>query len=535
MTTHTTPESTHDAWALARRSLQPEPVDHEVVIVGAGFGGMGAAIEFKRLGIDDLVILDRDNGVGGTWHTNTYPGVAVDIASATYSYSFEPNPDWTRVYAPGAELKNYADKVADKYDLRRHLRFGVDVVAARWDEIGQFWTLEILGKPAVTARYVVVATGILSQPRTPAIPGIDSFTGKVIYTSKWAPSEDLAGERVAIIGTGATAVQALPEVAKKAARVSIFQRTPIWVTPKPDLPIPRAVREVFRRVPLTQKAARYANGAFIEYIGLGLAFFEHTPWILQSMETLSKAHLRMQVRDKHTREALTPDYNFFCKRPTFSNTFYSAFNRDNVELVTAPIDHISADTVVTADGHARQIDTLVLATGFHLQEEGNFPAFPVYGRDGIEQGKHWREHGYESYEGISVTGYPNMFGMSNPFSFTGLSFFYQAESQMAHIARVITELRKRAALTFEVKPHAQRKFVEEMDGKVGRSVWHSGSCGSANSYYFNSDGATRLGRLEPTAVVKWRSKHFPVADYRFDTVTDPAVRAANRELSADAP
>lgn len=510
----------------AHRALTPPEVDHEVIIIGAGFGGLGAAIECKRLGITDILILDRDTGVGGTWHTNTYPGVAVDIASATYSYSFEPNPDWTRLYAPGTELKDYAEHIADKYDLRRHLRFDTEVTGARWDEMNQSWTVGLRDHSELTARILVVASGILSQPKTPAIAGIDDFAGTIVHTSRWPRGEDLAGKRIAIIGTGATAVQAMPELAKTADHVAIFQRTPIWVTPKPDLPIPAPVRNLFRRLPITQKAARYANNTFIEYLGAGLLYFRQAPWILESLETLSRAHLRVQVTDPQVRQALTPDYNLFCKRPTFSNDYYRAFNRPNVALVTAPIDHITTDAIITQDGHKHEIDALVLATGFTLQEPGNFPAFPIYGRDGVEQGAHWREHGYESYEGLTVTGFPNLFAMNNPFSFTGLSYFYQAESQMAHMARVITEMRRRDCVTFEAKPHAQQRFVAKMTRNAEDTVWLSGNCATANSYYFNEHGQTRLGRLEPTLVVKWRSKHFPLTDYRFDTVTDPAVRAA---------
>jgi cation diffusion facilitator CzcD-associated flavoprotein CzcO len=511
----------------ARRALTPAPVDYEVIIVGAGFGGLGAAIQCKRLGIEDVLIIDRDTGVGGTWHTNTYPGVAVDIASATYSYSFEPNPDWSRLYAPGAELKGYAEHVTDTYDLRRHLRFRTEVTSARWNELAQSWTVGLHGQPELTARILVIASGILSQPKTPDIAGLDAFTGTVLHTARWPEGEDLAGKRVAIIGTGATAVQVLPELAKTAAHVSVFQRTPIWVTPKPDLPVPSPVRRLFRRVPATQKAARYANSTVIEYLGAGLLYFRQAPWILGTLERVSRVHLRRQVRDPQVRAALTPDYDFFCKRPTFSNDYYRAFNRPHVELVTDPIDHLSATGIVTADGTHRDVDAVVLATGFALQEAGNFPAFPVYGRDGIEQGARWREHGYESYEGLTVTGHPNLFSMNSPFSFTGLSYFYQAESQMAHMARVITEMRRRHCITFEVKPHAQQRFVDKMIRNADNTVWVGGNCSGAHSYYFNIHGDTRLARLEPTLLVKWRSTHFPLSDYRFDTVTDPAVRAAH--------
>lgn len=220
------------------------------------------------------------------------------------------------------------------------------------------------------------------------------------------------------------------------------------------------------------------------------------------------------------RAALTPDYNFWCKRPTFSNTYYPTFNRPNVELVTTGIDHIAADGIVTEDGHKREIDTLILATGFTTQEPGNFPAFPVLGRDGVDMAAWYAEHGYESYEGITVTGFPNLFFLSGPFSFTGLSFFYQAESQMAHMHRLITEVRRRDAVTFEVKRHAQDRFVAAMDRVAGNTVWKRGNCATSNSYYFNVHGQTRMARLMPTLQAMWHDRHFPLADYRFEPVTD---------------
>jgi cation diffusion facilitator CzcD-associated flavoprotein CzcO len=507
--------------------LRPGVVDHEVLIIGAGFGGLGAGIAMKRLGIEDFLILDRDTGVGGTWHTNTYPGVAVDIPSALYSFSFEPNPDWGRAYAPGEELKGYAEHVTDKYGLREHVRLGVEVRGLTWDETDQRWTAHVEGGDDLTARLVVVATGILSQPKKPEIAGLDEFTGTIIHTARWSREETLAGQRVAIVGTGATAVQALPEVAKVAESVTVFQRTPIWVTPKPDLPIPKAVRKLYRYVPASQRVTRIAAAVLMEYIAAGLLYFDQAPWILRSLEAFSKAHLRLQVSDPDLREKLTPDYNFFCKRPTFSNTYFRCYERENVELVTAGIERLDATGVVARDGSRYDVDTVVLATGFTLQEEGNFPAFPVVGRNGIEQGAHWREHGYESYAGLTASGFPNLFSMNSPYSFTGLSYFYQAEAQMAHMNRVITEMRHRHCVTFEVKPHAQARFVAQMERAAQHSVWRAGSCSTANSYYFNSRGETRLGRLEATLLAQWKDRHFPLGDYRFDLPTDVAARGPN--------
>ncbi|WP_291412126.1 NAD(P)/FAD-dependent oxidoreductase [Actinophytocola sp.] len=240
--------------------------DYDAIIVGAGFGGMGAAIQLNRLGVDNLAILERADDLGGTWHVNRYPGLAVDIASVTYSYSFEPNPYWSRMFAPGAELKRYAEHVADKYDLRRYMRFGTVVDGARWDDAERVWTVRVRGSAPVTARYLVTATGFLSQPRMPNIPGIDGFAGKVIHSTAWDDGYDLTARRAAVIGTGATAVQLVPEVARKVAELTVYQRTPIWVTPKLDGPIPRPVQRLVARMPLAQRAARLVNSAALEAI-----------------------------------------------------------------------------------------------------------------------------------------------------------------------------------------------------------------------------------------------------------------------------
>ena len=232
---------------------------HDAVIVGTGFGGMGAAIALRRLGIDDIVILDREDDLGGTWHVNRYPGLAVDIPSATYSYSFEPNPYWSRMYAPGAELKAYCDHVADKYDLRRHMRFGVVVDGARWDEEERYWIVNLHDGETLTTRYLLTATGFLSQPKMPEIPGIETFDGTVVHTAKWDDDLDLTGRRAAVIGTGATAVQLIPEIAPKLAELTVFQRTAIWVTPKSDGPVPRPVCS--RCTPRPLHAARRARSA----------------------------------------------------------------------------------------------------------------------------------------------------------------------------------------------------------------------------------------------------------------------------------
>jgi len=512
------------------QTATPTGVDHQVAIVGTGFGGMGAAIQLKRMGIDDFVMLERDDDLGGTWHANRYPGVAVDIASPTYSYSFEPNPNWSRLFAPGNELKDYAVQVADTYDLRRHMRFHTTVMSTYWDDDGQFWTVEIADGDPITCRQLVLATGILSQLHWPDIPGLDDFEGRILHTAAWNTEADLTGERVALIGTGATGVQVLPAIAADVEHVTVYQRTPIWVTMKPDLAVHPVVRRLFKHVPLTQKAARVANAAFIETIGLALMLNKELPFLVDGLELLHKANLFVQVRDPELRRKLTPDYDFWCKRPTFSNDYFKAYTRDNVSLVSAPIQQVTANGIVTEDGVEQPIDTLILATGFTVQDRGAFPPFPVHGRDGLDMGAWYQRNGYESYQGITVHGFPNLFYLSAPFAFTGLSFFYMIESQMEHMKRLIDRMSASGATVFEVKREAQTRFVELMDERATHTVWHNGSCGTAHSYYFNEHGQTRLGRLEPTLVARWRDRHFPFSDYRFEAPRHATVHAGRETL-----
>ncbi len=488
---------------------------HEVVIVGAGFGGMGAAIAFRRLGVDDILIVDREDDLGGTWHVNRYPGLAVDIASMTYSYSFEPNPYWSRLYAPGAELKRYAEHVADKYDLRRHMRFGTAVEGARWDESAQQWEILLTGGDTVLARYLVTATGFLSQPQVPDIPGIDSFAGKVIHTAAWDDAYDLADKRVAVIGTGATAVQLVPELARTVAELTVYQRTAIWVAPKIDGPVPALVQNLFARLPVTQRIARLANTSLLELMMVSAVLhFRQAGRVNQAAAAASLRHLHRQVKDPDLRRKLTPDYDFGCKRPTFSNSYYRTFTRPHVHLETDPIDHVEADAIVTADGRKTEIDALVLATGFNLWDN-NFPAIEVVGRKGRNLGKWWREGRFQAYQGITVPAFPNFLTLSSPYSYSGLSYFTTIESQMRHITRLFGELRRRGAATFEVTDRANDAFLERVTDKLGDSVFYLGSCDSSRSYYFNQHGEAAI--LRPTSTVNafYEADRFPLDDYAY--------------------
>lgn len=491
-------------------------IDHDIVIVGAGFSGLGIGIQLQRMGLYDFVIVDREKDVGGTWHVNSYPGLAVDIASPTYSFSFEPNPYWSRLYAPGSELKKYAKHVANKYGLTPHLRFDRDIEQAAWDEAEGAWTIRMRGREPVRARMIILATGFLSQPKRPDIRGLDTFAGKVIHTAQWDHDYDLAGKRAAVIGTGATAVQLLPEIAPKLAHMDVYQRTPIWVSPKFDPKIAPEVQRLFAKLPVTQLAARMTGSTILEVAMVSAALhYREMPFLSKGAAKFCLAHLHRQIADPELRRKLTPHYDFGCKRPTFSNDYYPTFTRDNVELVTDGIDRIEADGIVTVDGKKRPIDTLILATGYKVWEKGNFPPFDVVGRDGRELGDFWNQNGYQSYEGISVHGYPNFFYLASPYSFTGLSYFFTIEGQMEHIGRCLREMRRRNARVFEPKRAAQDRFIAKMRENVKSSVFANGNCAPANSYYFNQHGESTLLRPTPTPFALVRARTYPLRDYAF--------------------
>jgi cation diffusion facilitator CzcD-associated flavoprotein CzcO len=486
---------------------------HDVVIVGAGFGGIGAAIEFKRLGFDDILIVDREDDLGGTWYVNRYPGLAVDVPTTTYSYWFEPNPNWSRLFSTGAEIKQYADDIADRYDVRRHIRFNTAVEGARWDEDSKVWRVALAGGETLTARYLITATGFLSQPHTPDIPGIGSFAGKVIHTAAWDDGHDLENRRVGLIGTGATAVQLIPEVAKKAADLTVYQRTPIWVVPKIDVRFSERAKRLFARVPLTQRAIRAITDTVYEFM-IYTAVLHHRYFrrLNIAASDLAKMHRFASIRDKELRDKLTPDYDFGCKRPTFSNSYYRTFTKPHVHLQTSGIARIEPDGIVGNDDKKTVIDTLVLATGFNLWE-ANFPAIEVVGREGRNLGKWWRDTRFQAYQGVSMPYFPNYLSLASPYAFLGLNFFNTMEYQMRHMARLFGELRRRNGTTFEVTEEANARFLDRMTELLGDSLFTLGNCATARSYYFNPSGEATLLRPMSTRAAVREASRFPLSDY----------------------
>ena len=382
--------------------------NEHVVIVGTGFSGLGMAIRMKQEGIHDFTILEAAENVGGTWRDNTYPGAACDIESNLYSFSFEPNPEWSRTYAEQGEILRYLEHCAEKYGLLPHIRFKTGVARARFDERAGVWNVETTRGDTIRARVVVSGCGGLTHPVLPDIPGLDDFRGAKFHSARWDHHTPLDGKRVAVIGTGASAIQIVPEVAKKAAHLRVFQRTAPWVLPKNDPPYTDADRARFRRRPITQRLSR--AGMWLRH-ELTVIPFVALPGVMKLVEKLALKEFAKAVPDPVLRAKVTPRFRMGCKRVLLSNDYYPALARANVEVVTDPIDRVVADGIVTKDGKKHEIDALVLATGFEAAEQ--LAPFEIRGRGGRDLNEAWAE-GAEAYLGSTVAGFPNWFIVFGP-------------------------------------------------------------------------------------------------------------------------
>ncbi|MGA2162969.1 MAG: NAD(P)/FAD-dependent oxidoreductase [Solirubrobacteraceae bacterium] len=489
-------------------------MDHEVVVIGAGFSGIGAAIKLDQAGFRDFVVLEAGDGVGGAWHWNTYPGIAVDIPSFSYQFSFEKRSDWSRVYAPGTELKAYAEHCVDKYGVRDRIRLNTEVVGARFDEDAHAWHIQTASGERITARYMVGATGVFSQPKPPEIEGLDSFAGTTMHTARWDHSVDLRGKRVGVIGTGASAIQVIPAIASEVEQVTVFQRTPIWCLPKLDAPMSPRVRRALRSVPGAELATRWASQAFVELtIVLAAHFAGQFPSLTARGEATARKML-LKVKDPVVREKLTPKYSLGCKRPSFSNEYIPAFNRENVLLETTSIEAIAETGVRTSDGVEHPLDVLVLATGFKVFDSGNLPAFETLGAGGVDLEEWWDANRLQAYEGVSVPGFPNSFSILGPYGFNGGSYFDLIETQMRHIVRCLKRARSKGATRVEITPEANRRYFESMLGRRHNQVFFRGACSNANSYYFDKHGDAPF-RASLSLEAAWRSARFDLDDYAF--------------------
>jgi cation diffusion facilitator CzcD-associated flavoprotein CzcO len=496
--------------------------DYHAAIIGAGFAGIGAAINLDKSGMRDYVIIEAADAPGGTWHWNTYPGVAVDIPSFSYQFSFEQRRNWSRTYALGHELKAYAEHCVDKYRIRSKIRFNTAVLNVAFDDEHQLWRLNTESGEQITARFLINAGGAFTIPNLPDIDGVDGFDGVLMHTARWDHGQDLTGKRVAVIGTGASAVQVIPEIAAKAAHLTVYQRTPIWCFPKPDVRMPRAARWIMR-LPGGMVVQRLLSQLYVE-VTLPLPGQYATTLRLakNGAEAIGKRYLRRQVDDPAVRDKLTPRYVVGCKRPGFHNTYLSTYNRDNVELVTEPIDKITPSGVATVGGEHREVDALVLATGFKVMDVDSL-SYEVVGRGGMTLRRFWEQNRMQAYEGVSVPGFPNYFAVVGPYGFVGGSWFTMIETQTRHIVRCLERARRLGATQIEVSQAANKRYFDEMIRKRHTQIFWHASCSHSNSYYFDSHGDVPVRRAASLETI-WRSRRFPLTDYQFSAADGRLIR-----------
>ena len=454
--------------------------DFPIAILGAGFGGIGMAIKLKKAGIRSFTMFERADEIGGTWRDNTYPGAACDVPSHVYSFSYEQKPDWSRAFAESWEIQDYLKGVVEKWKLRPHIRFGTEIVDARFDEAIGSWTLTDTNDETFTARVVVAAVGGLIDPALPDIKGIQSFTGQFHHTARWNHDYDLTGKNVAVIGTGASAVQVVPSIAPLVAKLSVFQRTPGWVVPKPDKKYSELAKRLFARFPLLLRASRATKYWLSELFGPMI--FLNWPRLSSIGERGSLRHLEQQVKDPQLRAKLTPDFQFGCKRILISDDYWASFERENVELVTEPIEEIKSGGIETTGGTLHEFDSIVLATGF---EVGFARApFPVTGRGGKTLGETWK-NGAVAYKGMTVSGFPNWFSIMGPNTGPGhTSVLVFSEAQTGYALQAIQKLRNEGLRFMDVRQDVQDRYNAGIQGRMKHMVWST-----CKSWYVSEDGS----------------------------------------------
>jgi cation diffusion facilitator CzcD-associated flavoprotein CzcO len=494
--------------------MKPEHFD--VAIIGTGFSGLGMAITLKKAGKNSFVILEKAGDVGGTWRDNSYPGCACDVQSHLYSFSFEPNPRWSRMFAPQQEIFDYLRHCARKYEILPHIRFNSAVTRAAFDEATSLWRVETEGG-SFTARILVSGMGGLSRPAYPKIPGIETFRGKAFHSQQWDHGYDLTGKKVAVIGTGASAIQFVPKIAPKVARLELFQRTPPWIISKPDRSVTPVEQELFERLPATQKLFRSAIYMSLEARVLA---FSVQPKLMKLAQHLAIRHIRNQIADPKLRQTVTPHYTLGCKRVLISDDYYPALTLGNVSVVTSDISSIGPDYVETDDGVRHKVDAIIYGTGFHATDP--VPAGMLFGRHGQDIVHEWR-NGAEAFKGTTITGFPNLFVLMGPN--TGLghsSMVYMIESQIRYVMGALAEMERKKLPWIDVRKDVQEKYNRKIQFQLKDAIWSSGGC---NSWYLDP----RTGKnvtLWPSYTWKFRlvTRNFSLRDYQVGKAVNAPAR-----------
>ncbi|WP_377268447.1 flavin-containing monooxygenase [Peterkaempfera sp. SMS 1(5)a] len=498
-----------------------------VAVIGSGFGGLGAGVRLRRAGITDFVILERAAAVGGTWRDNSYPGCACDVPSHLYSFSFAPNPEWPRSFSGQPHIRAYLEQVADTFGLRPHLRFNAEVSSARWDAGTARWQLSTAAGDW-TADAVVSATGPLSDPQIPDIPGVDTFPGRVFHSSRWDHDYDLTGKRVAVVGTGASAIQIIPAIQPQVARLTVFQRTPAWVLPRADREITGVERWLHSKVPPSGALRRALLFAVRE---LQVDAFVNRPRLLGAVQAMARRHLHRAVSDPALRSRLTPDYRIGCKRILLSNSYYPALAAPTTDVVASGLAEVRGSTVVAADGTEAEVDAIVFGTGFHVTD---MPvADRITGAAGRTLAEEWGGT-MEALRGTTVHGFPNFFMVIGPN--TGLgnsSMILMIESQLNYIVDALTRIDALGVAAIDPTPEAQRRWNDDVQHRMRSTVWATGGC---TSWYLDADGRNTTVWPGTTSRFRRETRRVDLAEYTLlDRPADRPLAAAAASAPAPAP
>jgi cation diffusion facilitator CzcD-associated flavoprotein CzcO len=481
---------------------------HRLVIIGAGIAGVGLGVKLRQAGIEDFVILERNASVGGTWFEHTYPGCGCDVPANLYSYSFARNPGWSRMFPPQQEILEYVRDTTDEYGVTPHIRFSTEMERSAWDEVAGLWRVRTADGDELTADLLISAIGATGEPDEPEIEGLAGFTGHRFHSARWDHDHDLTGERVAVIGTGPAAAQFVPRIQPQVDRLLVFQRTPPWVLPHVDRPVPLPERLLYRALPVLQDVQR--NALFAVYESMGVGFRGQTA-LIAPVEAIGRAHLRRQVKNPVLRAKLTPHYRFGCKRPILSNTYNPALAAENATVITEPIAKVDGNAVVTTDGARHEVDTVITAIGYRYSR--SLLAHRIAGQDGRTLGEVWNRSP-RAYLGSSVPGFPNMFILLGPNSIGINSVIFSLESQMAYVMDALRTMDRRHVRRLEVRAEALEGFVREVDRRSEGTVWTAGGC---RAYYVDDTG--RNFGLYPgfAAHFRRRTRRFDPKPYVLET------------------
>lgn len=478
---------------------------HQVIIIGGGFAGLGAAIKLKEAGIHDFILLEKAHELGGVWRENTYPGCACDVPSALYSFSFEPNPDWSRVFAPQAEIKKYLHNIAYKYQIMLNVKLDTEVLFAQWSEQDQCWIIQT-NRGEFRSQFSIMACGPMHEPVLPDVKGIQEFKGQIFHSARWRHDLDLVGKRVAVVGTGASAIQFVPQIQPVVEKLTVFQRTAQWILPKSDIDLPKPVQMLFKYLPFTQQLLRGGVYGIFETINGGI----QSPTVMKQFQRLAGFNLKFSIKDKELRKKLTPDFIIGCKRILQSNNWYPALAQPNVEVIASGLSEVQGNTLIALDGTTCEADIIILATGFEIAEPPI--AKRVFNRYGQSMADVW-QGSPEGYKGTMVENCPNGFLMFGPNIAVSSSAFIIIEAQLTYIVDALKQAIDLGIRSIEPNPKLVKAYNEKVQQALQTTVWNQGGC---QSYFLDRNGRNSVAWPWTTFELKKQLKSFNLNEYLTD-------------------